>query len=84
MIEMVGRLAFPRAMTTEDWAIMLRVPSAARWLYMLGDTADAALMFAYVDQQEDWRRERENRERIDRIHRIKNNDPLTIIPRVRE
>jgi hypothetical protein len=67
VITLVPRKASPAMWTREDWAIFYaRVPPRARELYVMVDTKDASLMFALVDQTDDWRREQQRREAIDR------------------
>jgi hypothetical protein len=44
------RVASPARLTQEDFDIQQsRVPRRARFIYMLGDAADAEVMFAWVD-----------------------------------
>lgn len=62
MIVLTGRHSFPVRLTAEDFDIQqARIPRRARFIYMLGDTTDAEIMFAWVDAAAD----RHNRERID-------------------
>ena len=66
------RRAAPAQWTTEDWYIWrVRIPMSVRWIYLLGDTADAEIMFARTDQTCDWRSEQLLREARDRVHRLK-------------
>lgn len=54
MIICTDRLSFPSELTHEDWAIrQARVPKRARFIYMLGDSTDAEIMFAWVDAAHD-------------------------------
>lgn len=46
--------ASSQRLTPEDFEIQQRrVPRRARFVYMLGDTADAEIMFAWVDAAAD-------------------------------
>jgi len=54
VITICNRRSFPMRLTAEDYAIQQsRVPRRARFIYMLGDTADAEIMFAWVDAAAD-------------------------------
>lgn len=49
-----NRRSFPVRMTQEDFEIQQsKVPRRARFIYMLGDTTDAEIMFAWVDAAAD-------------------------------
>jgi hypothetical protein len=46
--------SFSQRLTPEDFEIQQRrVPRRARFIYMLGDTTDAEIMFAWVDASAD-------------------------------
>lgn len=54
VITCINRRASPIQLTPEDFDIQQsRVPRRARFLYMLSDTADAEIMFAWVDAGSD-------------------------------
>lgn len=50
VIIVYNRRSFPLRLTPEDFEIQQsKVPRRARFIYMLGDTTDAEIMFAWVD-----------------------------------
>lgn len=54
VITICNRRNVPVRLSAEDFAIQqARVPRRARFIYMLGDAADAEVMFAWVDAAAD-------------------------------
>jgi hypothetical protein len=54
VIIVCNRRSFPVRLTREDFEIQQsKVPRRARFIYMLGDSTDAEIMFAWVDAAAD-------------------------------